>query len=197
LQAGDVMAIASSLLKPIYVAYALGESNGKVGHDEPIQSYAQIEDVKSLVLREDVGFVTDYDRVILVPYGEKTQFIDEQSLLWISVEPNTNKSNMDYKIERVGDVIDGNIILYCNSLTPNTKSLYYEKKGKIYQVKVDFDSTSLVAILPLNKYLPIDNKTKIWYTKPTSAETTKNLIRLANKQRLEKSYKLTFKKVGE
>jgi hypothetical protein len=191
------MAIASSLLKPIYVAYALGESNGKVGHDEPIQIYAQIEDVKSLVLREDVGFVPDYDRVILVPYGEKTQFIDEQSLLWISVEPNASKSNMDYKIERVGDVIDGNIILYCNSLTPNTKSLYYEKKGKIYQVKVDFDSTSLVAILPLNKYLPIDNKTKVWYTKPTSAETTKNLIRLANKQRLEKSYKLTFKKVGE
>ena len=191
------MAIPSSLLKPIYVAYALGDNNGKVGHDNPIQIHAQIEDVKSLVLREDVGFVPDYDRLILVPYGEKTQFIDEQSLLWISVEPNASKSNMDYKIERVGDVIDGNFILYCNSLTPNTKSLYYERNGTIYQVKVDFDNTNMVAMLPLNKYLPIDSKTKIWFTKPSSVETTTNLVRLVSKQRLEKSYKLTFKKVDE
>jgi hypothetical protein len=195
LQAGDVMAVQSSLLKPIYVAYALGDNNGKVAHDEPIKVYAQIEDVKSLVLREDVGFVPDYDRLILVPYGEKTQFIDEQSLLWISVEPNANKSNMDYKIERVGDVIDGNFILYCNSLTPNTKPLYYERNGTIYQVKVDFDSTNLVAFLPLNKYLPIDKSSKIWYNKPANGESTTSLMRLVSKQRLEKSYKLTFAKV--
>ena len=187
------MAVQSSLLKPIYVAYALGDIGGKVIHDEPIKVYAQIEDVKSLVLREDVGFVPDYDRLILVPYGEKTQFIDEQSLLWISVEPNANKSNMDYKIERVGDVIDGNFILYCNSLTPNTKPLYYERNGTIYQVKVDLND--MVAMLPLNKYLPIDNKTKVWLTKPSSVETTTNLVRLISKQRLEKSYKLTFAKV--
>lgn len=187
------MAVQSSLLKPIYVAYALGDIGGKVIYDEPIKVYAQVEDVKSLVLREDVGFVPDYDRLILVPYGEKTQFIDEQSLLWISVEPNANKSNMDYKIERVGDVIDGNFILYCNSLTQNTKPLYYERKGTIYQVKVDLND--MVAMLPLNKYLPIDSTTKIWLTKPSSVETTTNLVRLVSKQRLEKSYKLTFAKV--
>ena len=187
------MAIQSSLLKPIYVAYALGDNNGKVAHDEPIKVYAQVEDVKSLVLREDVGFVPDYDRLILVPYGEKTQFIDEQSLLWISVEPNATKSNMDYKIERVGDVIDGNFILYCNSLTPNTKPLYYERNGTIYQVKVDLND--MIVILPLNKYLPIDGTTKIWFTKPSSVETTTNLVKLVSKQRIEKSYKLTFAKV--
>ena len=187
------MAVQSSLLKPIYVAYALGDIGGKVIHDEPIKVYAQVEDVRSLVLREDVGFVPDYDRLILVPYGQKTQFIDEQSLLWISVEPNENKSNMDYKIERVGDVIDGNFTLYCNSLTPNTKPLYYERNGTIYQVKVDLND--MVAMLPLNKYLPIDSKTKIWFTKPSSVETTTNLVRLVSKQRLEKSYKLTFAKV--
>ena len=191
------MAVQSSLLKPIYVAYALGDIGGKMIYDEPIKVYAQVEDVKSLVLREDVGFVPDYDRLILVPYGQKTQFIDEQSLLWISVEPNATKSNMDYKIERVGDVIDGNFILYCNSLTPNTKSLYYERKGTIYQVKVDFDSTNLVAFLPLNKYLPIDKTSKIWYTKPVNGESTTNLMRLVSKQRLEKSYKLTFAKVEQ
>ena len=189
------MAVQSSLLKPIYVAYALGDIGGKMIYDEPIKVYAQVEDVKSLVLREDVGFVPDYDRLILVPYGEKTQFIDEQSLLWISVEPNANKSNMDYKIERVGDVIDGNFILYCNSLTPNTKSLYYERNGTIYQVKIDLDNTNMMAMLPLNKYLPIDSTTKIWFTKPSSVETTTNLVRLVSKQRLEKSYKLTFAKV--
>jgi hypothetical protein len=197
LQAGDLMAIPSSLLKPIYVAYALGNSGDKVGHEEPIRIHAQIEDVKSLVLREDVGFVPDYDRLILVPYGEKTQFIDEQSLLWISVEPNENRSNSDYKIERVGDVVDGNFILYCNSLTPNTKPLYYEHKGTIYQIKVDFDSSNLVAILPINKYLPITSSTKIWTTKPINSETTKNLLRLGRKQTIGKSVKLTFERVGE
>lgn len=189
------MAIPSSLLKPIYVAYALGNDGNEVAHDEPIMVHAQVEDVKSLVLREDVGFVPDYDRLILVPYGEKTQFIDEQSLLWIGVEPNAKRNNSDYKIERVGDVVDGNFILYCNSLTPNTKPLYYERNNKVYQVKVDFDSGSLVAILPLNKYLPIDKTSKIWYTKPTNGESTTNLVRLVSKQRLEKSYKLTFAKV--
>ena len=191
------MAIQSSLLKPIHVAYCLGDIGGKLIHDEPKKVYAQIEDVKSLVLRENVGYISDYDRLILVPYGEKTQFIDEQSLLWVDTEPNETRTNMDYKIERVGDVIDGNFILYCNSLTQNTKPLYYEYKGKIYQIKVDFDNGNLVSFLPLNKYLPIDNNTKVWRTKPTSITTTTNLMRLVSKQRVGKSYKLTFEKVEE
>ena len=191
------MAIQSSLLKPIHVAYCLGDIGGKLIHDEPKKVYAQIEDVKSLVLRENVGYILDYDRLIIVPYGEKTQFIDEQSLLWIDTEPNESRSNMDYKIERVGDVIDGNFILYCKSLTQNTKPLYYEYKGKIYQIKVDFDNGNLVTFLPLNKYLPIDTNTKIWKTKPTSITTTTNLMRLVSKQRVGKSYKLTFEKVAE
>ena len=186
----------SSLLKPIYVSYALGDIDGKVIHDEPHKVYAQIEDVKSLVMREDVGYVPDYDRLITIPYGEKTQFIDEQSLLWISVEPNANKSNMDYKIERVGDVIDGNFILYCNSLTQNTKPLYYEYKGQIYQVKVDFDNGNLVAISPLNKYLPITQDTKVWTTKPVDTNSTKNLLRVVGIRTLTNSVEFKFSKVG-
>ena len=192
------MAIPSALLKPLYVAYTLGNAqDGKLGYTEPIKIYAQTEDVKSLVLREDVGYVPDYDRLILVPLGEKTQYIDEQSLLWVSVEPNAKKSNMDYKIERVGDIIDNNFILYCNSLTPNTKSLYYENNGTIYQVKVDLDNDSLVAIVPNNKYLPITTSTKVWLTKPTNDESTTNLIRLVSKERLFKSNRLTFQRVSE
>lgn len=187
------MAIPSSLLKPIYVAYSLGNQGDKIGYTEPIEIYVQTEDVRSLVLRENVGIIPDYDRLILVPYGENTQFIDEQSLLWVNVEPNAKQSNMDYKIERVGDVIDGNFILYCNSLTSNTKPLYYEYKGKIYQVKVDFDKDTLTAIVPFNKYLPIYKDTKVWFTKPTNTESTTNLIKLVGKERLDKSYRFTFK----
>jgi hypothetical protein len=187
------MAIQTSLLKPIYVAYALGNEGDKIGYTEPIKVYAQTENVKSVVLRENVGIVPDYDRLILVPLGEKTQFINEQSLLWVNLEPNIKRTNMDYKIERVGDVIDNNFILYCNSLTSNTKSLYYEYGAKIYQVKVDFDKETLTAIVPLNKYLPIDKNTKVWYTKPTSSESTINLIKLDKKERLDKSYRFTFK----
>ena len=35
------MAVQSSLLKPIYVAYALGDIGGKMIYDEPIKVYAQ------------------------------------------------------------------------------------------------------------------------------------------------------------
>ena len=187
------MVMQTSLLKPIFVAYALGNEGDKIGYAEPIKIYAQTEDVKSLILRENVGIIPDYDRLILVPYGANTQFIDEQSLLWVDVEPNAKKSNMDYKIERLGDIVDGNIILYCNSLTNNTKSLYYEYGGKIYQVKVDFDKDTLTAIVPLNKYLPINPSTKIWFTKPNGSESTMNLIQFVKKERLDKSYRFTFK----
>ena len=190
------MAIPSALLKSIYVAYSLGNEGNKLGYTEPIKIYAQTEDVKSLVLREDVGVIPDYDRLILVPLGENTQFIDEQSLLWVCVEPNDKRSNMDYKIERVGDIIDNNFILYCNSLTNNTKSLYYEYNNKIYQAKVDFDNDTLTAIVPFNKYLPITKDTKVWLTKPSNSQSTNNLVKLISKERLPKSYRLVFQKVN-
>lgn len=189
------MAIPSALLKGIYVAYSLGNEGKELGYTEPIKIYAQTEDVRSLVLREVVGVIPDYDRLILVPYGENTQFIDEQSLLWVAVEPNEKRSNMDYKIERVGDVIDGNFILYCNSLTNNTKSLYYNYGDKIYQVKVDLDIDTLTAQVPYNKYLPITKDTKVWLTKPTSSQSTTNLVTLISKEKLPKSIRFIFKKV--
>jgi hypothetical protein len=75
------------------------------------------------------------------------------------------------------------------------KSLYYEKNGSIYQVKLDREG--LEALLPFNKYLPIDAKTKVWLTKPASNGITKDLVRLVRKQKLEKSYKLFFERVEE
>lgn len=189
------MDIPSFLKKKIYIAYAIGSNNkGKVEYEQPHIINAQTEDIKSLFLKEDIGYVPDYDRLILIPYGEESQFVDEQTLLWVNVEPNAEMSNMDYKIERVGDVIDGNFIIYCNATTPNTKPLYYAYNNTIYQVKVDFNN--LIAIVPLNKYLPITKETKVWLTKPDSLDSEKNLIQLISKERLSKSYKLTFQKVN-
>ena len=191
------MEIPSSLKKPIYVAYPIGSIDGKIEYCEPILIYAQTENVQSIISREVVGIVPNYDRLILVPFGEKSQFVDEQTLLWVDVEPNAKRSNCDYKIERVGDVIDNNFIIYCNSLTPSTKSLYYEYNQKVYQVKVDLDKDNLTAIVPLNKFLPIKSNTKVWLTKPTNTESKTNLVKLVRKEQLQKSYKLTFKKVVE
>jgi hypothetical protein len=181
--------------KKIYATYYIGEVNGKDKYSEPIELYVQTEDIKSLVMRGGFGVVNDYDRYILVPIGENTRYINEQSLLWVDVEPNTDFTNMDYKIERKGDAIDGLFTLYCNSLTTDTKSLYYEQDGLIYKVKVDLDSDSLTAIIPFDKYLPITETTKIWLTKPTDAESTTNIIKLIKKEELPKGTKLTFAKV--
>ena len=189
------MDIPSVLKKPIYVAYAIGSIDGKIEYSEPTLIYAQTENVNLSVIRSDLGIVPNYDRTILIPYTEKSQFIDEQTLIWVEVEPNATKSNCDYKIERVGDVIDNNFIIYCKSATPNTKSLYYEYNNKIYQVKVDLDKDNLTAIVPFNKFLAINTNTKVWLTKPTSNNSTVNLIKLVSKERLQKSYKFTFEKV--
>lgn len=187
------MMIPSSLLKPIYIAYALGEENGKVQYDKPLIAYAQLEEIGSTVTRENVGILPDYDRVILMPFGSSIQFINEQSLIWVNVEPNEGYSNANYKVERVGDIIQRIITLYCKSLTPNTKSLYYERNGKIYHVKVDY--SNLVAWIPFNMYLPIDKETNVWETKPTSTDSTNNKIKLSSKRKLNNGYKLVFTKV--
>lgn len=189
------MSMQHNLLKPIYFAYSLGTVDGKLEYSNPIKIYAQIEDVRSLVLREDVGVVPDYDRLITVPYGEKSRYLDEQSLLWVNVEPNKANTNSDYKIERVGDVIDGNFILYCNAMSTNSKPLYYERNGKIYQVKVDFDTENLQASVPFNKYVPITAVTKVWTTKPSDINSTKNMLKLTSKKQLDKCYIFTFEKV--
>lgn len=185
-----------SLLSEIYIAYALGlNANNKLEYENPKIINAQKTDVKSLVAREDIGYVPEYDRLLLVPYGEESQFINAETKLWIDIEPNESASNPDYTIERVGDIIDNCFILYCNSTSSNTKPLYYlnEKNNTIYQVKLDLDN--LVAMLPFNKWLPITETTKVWLTKPIDNDTTKNLIRMVSKEKLSKSYKLTFEKV--
>lgn len=187
------MAIPNCLLKSIYIAYALGaDTNGKMSYDEPIKIKAQVEDRSSYAERDDVGMYQKYDIQVNVPYNGQAQFIDEQTLLWVDVEPNENRSNNDYIIGRVGKVNNGNLSLYCNSTTANYKSIYYLYNDKVYQMKVDFNSSTLVALVPFNKYFPVTETTKVWTTKPSSIDSTKNLIQLSKKEKFGKVYKYTF-----
>lgn len=185
------MPIPNNIKQPIYVSFVMGVENDKTVYTEPIKIYVQKNDVKSLVTRDDVGIIPDYDRLILVPYGDMSKYINEETLLWVDVEPNGQ--NMDYQIKRVGDIIDGNFTLFCNSLTKNTVPLYYNIGDRIIKTKVDMKD--LVAIVPFNQYLPIDKESKLWLVRPEDISSTDGLIRLVKKTKLEKSYQLIFEKV--
>lgn len=187
----------NSELREIYYSYELGSQNGKMLFSQPIKLYAQVADVTSSVTRENVGLLEEYDRYIYLPFFGKARYLNEQSLLWVDVEPNTDLSNSDYKIKRLGDVVNGCITLYCNANTSNTKSLYYEYEGVIYQVKVPFDSKTLIAVVPYNKFFPIEEGTKVWTTKPTNSSSTENLLELVKRESRLKSLKYQFKKVSE
>lgn len=192
------MSIPSSLLKKIYVANALGvDEKGKMGYDTPIRIDAQVGDKISYVSRDVYGTILDYDRKVIVPFGGKTQFINEQSVLWINTIPNAERSNMDYKIERCGDVVDGNFPLYCKSLVDNKNVLYYEYNSKIYEVKLDFNIDLLVGIVPLNKYLPLTKESNIWLTRPENSESLTNKIKFIKSVNIGNSYKLVFERIVE
>lgn len=192
------MSIPSSLLKKIYIANALGvDEKGKMGYDTPITIDAQVGDKLSYVLRDVYGTILDYDRKIVVPFGGNVKFINEQSVLWIDTVPNAERSNMDYKIERCGDVVNGNLTLYCKSLIGNIGILYYEYKNKIYETKIDFNLDLMSAIIPLNKYLPITTESNIWLNRPENVDDLTNKIKFVKKVNIGNSYRLVFKRVSE
>lgn len=186
--------IANFLLSPIYIAYNLGDNgNNELQYSNPQKVFAQIGDVSSFLVRENVGSMPDYDRVIIVPCGEKTQYINEQTRVWVERTPNESQNNMDYEIKRLGDIVDNNLPIFLSSLTPNYKPLYYAIDGSILRAKVELDN--LVAQVPFNQYLPINKATKVWLTRPTSLEDKTNLITLTKKEKLKKSYRLFFERV--
>lgn len=187
--------IPSCLLETIYISFPIGANlKGELEYCEPIKINAQKNGVTSVVSRETFGIVPQYDRLISVPYGNKSKYINEQTLLWVDTTPNENYSNMDYKIERKGDIVNGEFILFCNSTTENTKSIYYENRnGKIYQVKLNLQN--MVAIVPSDKWLPITRETKIWLTQPKDNTTTTNLVKVDKIEKLSNCTKFTFKRV--
>lgn len=186
--------IAKSLLRPIYIAYIIGEGdNNEMVYSRPQEVYAQVGDVSSFIVKGEEGIVKDYDRLIIVPCGEKTQYINEQTRIWVDSIPNESQNNMDYEIKRLGDIADNNIPIYLSSLTQNYKPLYYALNGSILRVKVQLDN--LVAQVPFNQYLPINKATKVWLTRPTSLEDITNLITLTKKEKVNNKYRLYFERV--
>ena len=183
--------------KNIYISYYVGiDANEKPVYTEPVQIYAQVGNINSYMLNENIGRFPGYDRVIQVERDEKVEFLREDSLIWVDTIPNSTKTNMDYKIEKIGEPLDTIISLYCSSTTPNTRALYYSiDETNIYQVKVIYKD--LIAIVPKNMYFPIDEESAVWFIKPASILSTNGKIHLIDKEQYGSIYKFTFEELDD
>ena len=180
--------------REIYISYYKGKDifTDKESFTEPSSIYANVGQPISYETIDNIGRIPDYDREVIVEVGEKTEFIREDSLLWLDTTPNSNKSNYDYVIARVGDNVGGRVKLYCNAIAPNTQFMYYSPDNQnIYQVKVFYKD--LVAIVPKNMYFPVSKETKVWYIKPTSLDTEKALLKFVEKKENSRTYSYIFK----
>lgn len=179
--------------RPIYIAYKKGEDiqTQKESFTEPHIIYANVGEPVSYENIDDIGRIPEYDRVIVLSTGANTEFIREDSRIWIDTTPNDNKDNFDYVIARVGDVVHNQLKLYCNAIAPNTQFLYYTNDDEtIYQVKVFYKD--LIAIVPKNMYFPITAETSVWYMKPSSIESTNARIQFLDRIERNKTYSYIF-----
>lgn len=179
--------------RDIYIAYYQGENivTKKKSYTEPHIVYASVGEPVSYETIDNIGRIPDYDRTIILDIGEKTEFIREDSILWVDTIPNDNKSNFDYTISRVGDISDGKVKLYCNAVSPSTQFLYYSNDNEnIYQVKVFYND--LIAIVPKNMLFPVDVNTKVWYIKPKNVDDKRALIHFLDKVEHTKTYSYIF-----
>lgn len=182
--------------RKIYISYYKGLNilTDKATYTEPNEIYANVGENVSRETVEQIGRIPDYDRTLVIEIGEKTEFVREDSLLWIDTVPNETKTNYDYTIARVGDRFGSKVTIYCNSIAPNTQFLYYSTDNEnIYQVKVFYKD--LTAIVPKNMYFPITADTKVWFTKPKSLDSTNSLLKLIDTKTNIKTYSYTFEEV--
>lgn len=180
--------------KEVYISFYIGlDLDDKPVYTEPQKVFAQVGDVTAYILSENIGDIPGYDRILQFEVGDMVEYLREDSLLWIDAIPNKQKTNMDYKIEKLGDVVNGIVQLFCSRTTPNTTPIYYCNDGKnIYQVKIIYKDYE--AIVPRNMYLPIDCSSLVWYLRPANAESTKGRIVVSDIEELEDVYKITFRK---
>lgn len=180
-------------LQPIYIANYLGKVDGSNSYTEPFIVNAQVGDPKSYISEQDIAPLTDYDRVIYIPIGDTTEYINKNSILWIDTVPNKSKSNSDYTITKIGDRKNGILPLYCQSVANNKTSLYYSNDGNtIYEIKVVYDRITHTAISPLDMLILIDNSSAVWFIKPTDNSSVNGKIRLVERIREDKAYKWIF-----
>ena len=182
--------------REIYVAYSIGESlsNGKVNFTEPHIVYAQVGEPVSFETIESIGRIPDYDRTIVLDVGENTQYISEDSVLWIDSLPNEAKDNYDYVIARLATVGEGpnqKLKLYCNEVAPNTQFIYYSNDGEnIYQLKVFYNA--FTAVVPKNVYFPITQSSLVWYLRPSGIDSARGKIKLVDKIEHLKTFMYVF-----
>ena len=179
--------------RDIYIAYYEGENitTNKKSYTEPHIIYASVSEPVSYETIDNIGRIPDYDRTIILDVGEKTEFVREDSVLWVETIPNDNASNYDYTIARVGDITAGKVKLYCRAIAPNTQFLYYSNDDEnIYQVKVFYKD--LVAIVPKNMLFPVNAETKVWFIKPKTTDEKKARIQFIDKVERTKTYSYIF-----
>lgn len=180
-------------IRPIYVSYSKGVNiaNDKEQFTEPHIVYASVSEPVSYETIDDIGRIPEYDLTIIVDTGEKTEFIREDSRLWVETIPNDKQDNFDYVVARVGFVADRQLKLYCNAIAPSTQFLYYCNDGEnIYQVKLFYND--LVAIVPKNMYFPVNKDTLVWAKKPSSVNSQDGLIEYIDRVERTKTYSYIF-----
>lgn len=184
--------------REIYVAYYEGENikTNKSNYTKPHIVYASVGEPVSYETIDNIGRIPDYDRTIILDIGDKTEFVREDSKLWVDTIPNDSNSNYDYEIARVGDSMGGKVKLYCRAIAPNTQFVYYcNDNENIYQVKVFYKD--LIAIVPKNMYFPINAETKIWYIKPKTVNDLKARIQFLDRVERVKTYSYIFEEYVE
>ena len=71
--------------KQIYIAYFIGKNieTNKNDYTEPHIAYADVSEPISYENIDNIGRIPKYDRTLVFEVGEKTEFISEDSILWI------------------------------------------------------------------------------------------------------------------
>lgn len=180
----------------IYVAYYIGEDleSGDAVYTEPQEIYANVGTRWSVEEIKDIGRIPDYDRTIYLYAGDKTRFINTTTRLWVDSFPNEARDNFDYTIVRKSDELGGILRLYCLEVVPDTQSLYYCNDGEhIFKIKIFYDAYT--AVIPKDMYCEINEKSKVWYKKPSGVDDTKHLIKLIKKTEYDRTFTYLFEAV--
>lgn len=190
------MTLAKKDLKKLYIAYKIGSVDDNIEYCEPIQVNAVITDVSGSANYKDYGKSLDYDLVLHFEIDSKTQFIDEFTKLWIGITPLSKNDNSNYEIVRCKR-LNNIIYVYANAIAGSNTTIYYLYNNIIYGNEIIFNKETLKGSVPLNKFLPIDNNSIIWYRKPIDENDTSYRIKLVNKIQKDNCYLLSFELVKE
>lgn len=179
--------------KQIYIAYSLGEMNGKMHYTDIKAIRGNVSNVMGEADFKAYGKTEDYDREILFECNEDTKYIDITTKIWVDVVPNSRYDEADYTIVKVGSIIEDVFAIAIKSKSSDLQIIWYAIDNNIYSAKVLFDFNTLKARIPKNKYLPITEQTKVWYRNPKGNLFEQNgLMTLTDKDIINDTVELIF-----